>query len=469
VTLTPQWQELRFIGKIDPALAADGSNFELHTGYGSGSFEIADVRVENFGVSQMSEVEAKIGAQTLDYWGGQKSNDAWKKAAFERIEIYRKSDVKIRVVDAQGKPVRGATVQLKQNRHGFRFGSAVVAGRLIDKENPDNLRYQAEVARLFNTIVFENDLKWDNRNPQKTEQALEALKWLRANQIEARGHTLVWGSKKYLPADLVANWDDTEKVREMVRNRVRQQATAFKGQLYVWDVVNEAATNTELWEKLGWSEFANVFKIAREVDPSVRLAYNDYNIANESQDPPRMLAQRKRVAALIALLKEKGAPVDIYGDQAHFGLPLTPPARMVEIWKEAAKLGLSIEITEFDAGIPDDKLHGEYVRDALIAAFSVPQVESFIMWGFWEGAHWRAGEGGAMFRRDWSKRPAQEAYEKLVLNEWMTNAQFQTGIDGAITTRGFLGDYDVTITTNGKSKTVKMKLPKDGARLQIAL
>lgn len=74
-----------------------------------------------------------------------------------------------------------------------------------------------------------------------------------------------------------------------------------------------------------------------------------------------------------------------------------------------------------------------------------------------------------MFRRDWSKRPAQEAYEKLVLNDWMTNQTLQTGADGAIETRGFLGDYDVTITANGKSKTVKLKLPKDGARLQIAL
>jgi PII-like signaling protein len=74
-----------------------------------------------------------------------------------------------------------------------------------------------------------------------------------------------------------------------------------------------------------------------------------------------------------------------------------------------------------------------------------------------------------MFRRDWSKRPAQEAYEKLVLSDWMTNAVQQTGADGAIAMRGFLGDYDVTTTANGKSKTVKMKLPKDGARLQIAL
>jgi hypothetical protein len=76
----------------------------------------------------MSDVEAKIGPQTLDYWGSQKPDDNWKKAAFQRIEKHRKDDVKIRVVDAAGKPIRGAKVTLNQTRQQFRWGSAVVAG-----------------------------------------------------------------------------------------------------------------------------------------------------------------------------------------------------------------------------------------------------------------------------------------------------------------------------------------------------
>ncbi len=469
LTLSPEWKEYRVLGRAADGFEPNASNFEFHLGYGAGSVEIAGVRVEDFGAGEIAPLELKLGAKLIDYWGAATPDDAWKKAAFERIEKHRKSDLKIRVVDAQGKPVRGATVKLAQTRQQFRFGSAVVAGRLIDTQNPDNLRYQSEVKRLFNTIVFENDLKWDNRNTKAGEQALEAAKWLRQNGIEIRGHTLVWGARKWMPPVVAENWEDTEKVRALVRARVREAAQAWKGQLYVWDVVNEAAVNTELWEKLGWDEFANVFKIAREVDPNVKLAYNDYNISNESQNPVTFGKQRIRVAQLIEMLREKGAPVEIYGDQAHFGTPLTTPARVVQIWDEVAKIGLPIEVTEYDAGISDDRLHGEFTRDLLIAAFAEPKMQSFIMWGFWEGSHWRAGEGGAMFRRDWSKRPAQEAYEKLVLNDWMTNQTLQTGADGAVSTRGFLGDYDVTISAAGKSKVIKMKLPKDGARLQIAL
>ncbi|BCM93756.1 anti-sigma-I factor RsgI6 [Abditibacteriota bacterium] len=467
MVLSPEWSEYRFFTQLGSSLAPEATQFEFHLGYGVGAIELANVRVENFGVGLVKDLEAKLGAQSLDYWGGQPSNDLWKTAAFERIEQYRKGDIKICVADATGKPISNANIKLVQTRQLFRWGSAVNAARLIDTTDPNNLRYQAEVKRLFNTVVFENDLKWSNDNPNKTGQALEAANWLRANAIEIRGHNLVWGARKFLPKIVADNWDDTEQVRQLVRDRVRKAAQMWKGRVYVWDVVNEAATNAELWDKLGWDEFANVFKIAHEVDPNVKLAYNDYNIANEAQSPLSNARQRARVLQIVQLLRDKGAPLDILGDQAHFGTPLTHPGRVVEIWAEMAKLGMPIEITEYDAAIPDDQLHADYTRDILIAAFAEPKIESFLMWGFWQGAHWRANEGGAMFRTDWTKRPAQEAYENLVLKQWMTHVQLTTDKDGVIQTRGFLGEYDVVIQAEGREKTLHISLGKAGLEQQI--
>ncbi len=465
-SLTANWQQYTFYGVTKTDFAAGASNFEFHLGFGKGDVDIAGVQVVNFGALAQKDAEATFGVQAVDYWGGPAPNDAWKTAAFERIEKYRKAGFKLRLVDEKGKPIPNAKVKLMQTRQLFHWGSAVPASRLVD-DKPENVRFRAEFERLFNTAVFENDLKWENKNPRKTEQALEALKWLEARNIAVRGHTLVWGSRKYLPPEATAAWDDTEKLRALVRARVRDQVTTFKGQLYVWDVVNEAFLNTELWEKLGWDEFANVYKIAREVDPNVKLAYNDYNISNENKNPQVNPFQRARVAELIRLLQKEGAPIDIYGDQAHMDTPLTAPARMVEIWQEVAKLGLPIEITEFDVGVVNDEIHGQYVEDSLIAAFSVPQVQTFMLWGFWENSHWRAAEGGAMFRADWSKRPAQIAYEKWVLDKWKTNATLQTDKDGVVQMRGFLGDYQLTIEQNGKSQTVPLSLGKDGWRAQL--
>ena len=190
VVLTPDWTQYRFYARVDSDLPPDATQFEFHLGFGAGAVELANVRVENFGAGQIKDLEARVGAQSVDYWGGQTHDDAWKTAAFARIEKYRKGDIKLRVVDGKGQPIAGAKIKLVQTRQLFHWGSAVNAARLIDVQDPDNLRYQAEVKRLFNTIVFENDLKWRNDSAQRTQEALQAAQWLRANDIEIRGHNL---------------------------------------------------------------------------------------------------------------------------------------------------------------------------------------------------------------------------------------------------------------------------------------
>jgi GH35 family endo-1,4-beta-xylanase len=449
VKLTPEWKEYRFLGYADRAFQPGESQFKFFLGYESGTFDIAGVRVENYGAAPEN-----MFTTTVDWYGGAEVSDAWRKPALERIEKIRKGDLRVLVTDANGRPVPNVTVRVEQKRHHFRWGSAVVAGRLVDTTNRDNLRYQAEVKRLFNTVVFENDMKWpqSDNNPAGLARVDKAMEWLRANKIDVRGHNLVWGSEKYLPQSTVGM--SAEQLKKVVEDRTRSFAERFKGQIYTWDVVNEAATNTSLWEKIGWEHFANTYKWAREADPNALLTYNDYNMVNESSGPN----QRNVVKQRIQYLLDNGAPLDIIGDQAHMGVPLTPMSRVLEITDEFAKYGKRIEFTELDAGIKDDKVHGEYVRDFLIAAFSHPSVDAVIQWGFWENAHWRAKEGGAMFRKDWSKRPAQEAYEDLVLDQWWTRATGKSNGQGAYSTRAFYGAHTVTVEQGGRKTTQEVQL-----------
>ncbi len=48
---------------------------------------------------------------------------------------------------------------MRMKRQAYGFGTAVVAQKLATNGD-ENDRYQKEVARLFNRVVFENDLKW---------------------------------------------------------------------------------------------------------------------------------------------------------------------------------------------------------------------------------------------------------------------------------------------------------------------
>jgi prepilin-type N-terminal cleavage/methylation domain-containing protein len=436
VKLTPEWKEYRFLGYADRAFQPGESQFKFFLGYESGTFDIAGVRVENYGAAPEN-----MFTTTVDWYGGAEVSDAWRKPALERIEKIRKGDLRVLVTDANGRPVPNVTVRVEQKRHHFRWGSAVVAGRLVDTTNRDNLRYQAEVKRLFNTVVFENDMKWpqSDNNPAGLARVDKAMEWLRANKIDVRGHNLVWGSEKYLPQSTVGM--SAEQLKKVVEDRTRSFAERFKGQIYTWDVVNEAATNTSLWEKIGWEHFANTYKWAREADPNALLTYNDYNMVNESSGPN----QRNVVKQRIQYLLDNGAPLDIIGDQAHMGVPLTPMSRVLEITDEFAKYGKRIEFTELDAGIKDDKVHGEYVRDFLIAAFSHPSVDAVIQWGFWENAHWRAKKaapcsaktGASVRRRKLTKTSCSISGGRA--QRAKSNAQ------GAYSTRAFHGAHTVTV------------------------
>lgn len=449
VRLTPEWKEYRFLGRAFQSFGPDETQAKWFLGHDKGTVELAGVRVENYGPATDHAF-----SETIDYWGGRENPDTWRAPALERIERIRKGDLTVRVRDLAGAIVPDAVVKVDQQRHYFRFGSAVPASRLLDTVNPDNLRFQEEVARLFNTVTFENDLKWPAIGDGSLSTVNRAVDWLKAHDIDVRGHCLLWGSYKHLPPALRELRGD--ELLAACKAHVADYATRMRGKVYLWDVVNEAGSNVEVWDSIGWESFADSFRWARAADPDVRLCYNDYGIIDERPE------YRAKVAQRVRYLLDHGAPVDALGIQGHMHSPLTPIVRVLEILDEWAAFGKDLEITEYDVGLRDDQMHAEYTRDILTAAFSHPSVKSFIMWGFWEGSHWRARDGGAMVRRDWSNRPASDIYQDLVFHQWWTHWQGKTNAAGDTTLRAFYGRHQVTVEAQGKTVTATINLVPGG-------
>jgi len=112
-------------------------------------------------------------------------------------------------------------------------------------------------------------------------------------------------------------------------------------------------------------------------------------------------------------------------------------------------------------------LQADYTRDFLTAMFGHPAVKGLLTWGFWEGRHWRPN--GAYFRRDWSIKPAGQAWLDLVLNAWWTRFSGSTDDTGKVATRGFLGEYEIVATKGGARQTEKVTLSTGGAKVTIKL
>jgi hypothetical protein len=87
-----------------------------------------------------------------------------------------------------------------------------------------------------------------------------------------------------------------------------------------------------------------------------------------------------------------------------------------------------------------------------------------MIWGFWEGRHWRPD--AALWRKDWSLKPNGRVWTELTRKTWWTDEQGKTDRRGRWSTRGFLGDYEIEV--NGKPAR-EIRLAKDTEEVEIVL
>ena len=447
LALTPEWKDFSFTIKT-PAYAQGGAQVNFQLGAGKGQVEIADLHLVNFGINP-----AKMPGETArNYYGILTRSDAWRTSANARIEKFRKGNLVVDVVDASGKPVSGASVSVKQTKHAFRWGVALSPGPLF-AQTPDGEKYRGYVLKLFNYAVLENQLKWNSTAPDAFDTADKMLDWCKSHNIPVRGHNLLWAGFKFLPADIVALKDDKTALQNAIHAHVTDYVTRTKGRVVVWDAVNEAVSNTDVAKAAGPDILADVFFWAHAANPDVPLAYNEDAIFRITNNDAVGSSDKKIDDVLHFLIDEKHAPVTVLGLQSHMGgtAPLVPGGSIAKNLEHWRTYGLPIEITEFDASIPDDKTQAEFYNEFMTAVFAEPTVTSFVQWGFWEGAHWLSKQGGAIVRQDFSPRPAEAMYEKLVFHDWWTNATGATAQTGNYQTRAFLGTHEITVSKNGKT------------------
>lgn len=198
------------------------------------------------------------------------------------------------------------------------------------------------------------------------------------------------------------------------------------------------------------------FQLARQLDPKAKLFINDYDIlAAGGLD----VNHQNYYFAVINWPLDNGAPLEGAGIQGHFGGP-TPIDKMQEIIARFSGLRVPLAITEYDFNSTDEALQADFTRDFLTLIFSYAKFDDFLMWGFWERAHWLPA--GAMYRADWSSKPNALVWNDLWFREWWTNETGMSDSNGLYHTRGFKGDYTVTVQYARMTQTTTLKLDATG-------
>ncbi|MGF1531116.1 MAG: endo-1,4-beta-xylanase [Puniceicoccaceae bacterium] len=403
----------------------------------------------------------------------------WEEAEL-RIEKHRKNDLIITVVDPHGRPVEGIPVSVRMLRHGFRFGTAVNERRFwdLDPDSPfhseggtpspeENDFYRDRIETLFNQITLENGLKWHKwEDPIRQPKSLGLLEWAAERQIEARGHAMVWGRKGWdtVPPDVAGNRTDPDYVANRIFEHIKTigQHPLTKGILIDWDVLNEPLNEralTDLFSPGLAPQDSPVlkpwFEHARSADPNAKLYINEFEILMGHN-----AKLRDAYFKMIQNLIDQGASIDGIGMQSHFWRKPPPITEIKERLDRFAQLGLPIQITEFDMYEWGDEVEkAAFMHDFLKLVFSVPEVEAFTMWGFWDASHWK--KSAPLYFSDQSLKPSGQVYLDLVFDQWWTNAQGHTQADGTFTTRAFHGQYEIKIVVNGREFEKRVKLLDD--------
>jgi endo-1,4-beta-xylanase len=398
--------------------------------------------------------------------------------ARKNIEKVRKRDVALRLIDREGKPLVGKTVEVAQKKHAFCFGDQLWGLDRAFREGQaeqDRWRYyKRHFAELLNsaTALCYWTERPKNDGPKTEDLQGEpqydgfhyCLNWAMSEGLTVKGHPLFWSINKCVP-DWVKRYDyDTQM--KFAEVRVRTLVAGARGRVKIWDIVNEA-----LWEptfrnlpKRNWphieppepiSEYiCEVLRWARDEDPDAVYIVNDYGLTGGKKTAPQTdegtkvtpAFQRKRFLDLLDAMADRGALPDAVGLQSHTG-GWTDHAHQWEAYDDVAPGGLPIHITEFwahtrhleEAGMPReeiDRLQAEYVANFLTAAFGHPAVDAFFFWGIMGHAVRFSGKGSSH-----EKTPLYHRIYDLLHREWNTRQCLTTDDQGVVTFRGFFGDY----------------------------
>lgn len=231
----------------------------------------------------------------------------------------------------------------------FNIGAAV---NLRTIETQQNL-----LAKHFNSITAENDMKFELLQPEEGkftfERADKLAAFAKRHGMKMRGHTLVWHNQT--PDWVFKNSEGERVTRDQLLQRMKDHMTTvmqrYKGQIYCWDVVNEAVTDEgpELYRKTNWLDIIGedyiekAFEFAHAADPDALLFYNDYNESNPGK--------REKIYQLVKSLVEKGVPIHGVGLQAHWNLTNPCLEDIRDAIERYASLGLKLQLTELDISV----------------------------------------------------------------------------------------------------------------------
>ncbi len=314
--------------------------------------------------------------------------------------------------------------ELAESR-GMRIGAAVNPGALKNEA-----AYAGALAREFNQLEPENAAKFGPIHPQQDTYNFDPVDlqvaFAKAHQMAVRGHTLVWHNQN--PAWLTGGTFTPVQLSEILQKHIQAVVGRYAGQIYAWDVVNEALNDDGTLRKTIWSGspgyIEQAFRWARAADPKALLFYNDFGAEGIN-------AKSDAIYQMAKDFKTRGVPIDGIGLQMHLTSRPVPIAGMEANIQRITDLGLQVQYTELDVRLPvesgkaaDDALATQagIYHDVVALCVKFKLCTAIQTWGFTDKYSWIPGRfrgmGAALvFDADYQSKAAYRSIASALTGE----------------------------------------------------
>ncbi len=444
--VSKDWQTLY----VNGVAGENHEHLQIRFGYCDApqTVEIADVRLINYGpfVSGDNQLPNYDG-KSLDSF---EKGALWRDEAIERIKKVRMGDFKVVVKDKEGNVIPDADVNFDM------FESAIPLGSCINSVVEKNKRDKELFSKYFNGGVIEHNMKWGPYEEDNGKAARTLVNIARdLGTIYLRGHVMIMDYPKtpsgtrLLPDDLVENFDNKDYADLRIKEWIYNVSDAFAGEIFEWDVVNEALVpymepnQRSVYNCQGAEYYGNIYKWAKEVNPGAGLFVTEGS---------RAMTHYQLFTDILNKMYANENHFDSIGLQSHLSTTWRTPEELMTMYDELhTKYNSKIALTECTFNTGNEIFDANFVRDFFISALSKDYITGFCLWNFQR----KVKNTAFMLDENYELTKAGEQFLDIFYNKmWTRNAKAKTDANGEGAIRGYYGNYDVTVTHNGITKTV---------------
>ena len=282
----------------------------------------------------------------------------------------------------------------------------------------DGLKY----SDYWNQVTPENGTKWGTvegtRGSYYWDGADPAFNYAKNHGFPFKFHTLIWGSQfpnwfKALSLseryNAILNWMDVVKKKYPNLHMIDVANEAVEGHQDDTPVIKAALGGAG---KTGYDWLVKAFEMAYERWPDAILIYNDFNTFTWQID---------EYIELVRTLRDAGAPIDAYGNQAHdLGGKSTSELQSV-MKKQQDALKMPMFISEYDIQDANDANQKWNYQQHIPLMWEADYCAGVTLWGWIYGKTWMQNLSGLI--KDKKERSALTWLREYMQTDAAKNAK----------------------------------------------